>query len=89
MEVDEFALDQPQQTAALQNMFSDLSGSIPGVDEAMSFAELMKLVQSMNFDCIVFDTAPTGHTLRLLSFPTIMEKVRTTAERKIPIENNI
>ncbi|CAN0498594.1 unnamed protein product, partial [Ectocarpus sp. 8 AP-2014] len=36
-------------------MFSDMSNSIPGVDEAMSFAELMKMVQNMNFSCIVFD----------------------------------
>jgi arsenite-transporting ATPase len=55
------------------SIMKDLMTSVPGIDEAMAFAELMKMVQEMQYSTIVFDTAPTGHTLRLLSFPKTME----------------
>lgn len=52
--------------------FLDLS--LPGVDELMYFVELAQLVEDEPEALIVLDTAPTGHTLRLLSMPAMLEE---------------
>jgi arsenite-transporting ATPase len=44
--------------------------SLPGVDELVGLVELRRL--GRGFDEVVVDTAPTGHTLRLLSMPATL-----------------
>lgn len=48
--------------------------NMPGVDEAMGFLYLIKEINKMDYDKIIFDTAPTGHTSKLLSYPQILKK---------------
>lgn len=55
-------------------LMNELMTSIPGIDEAMCLGYILKIVKDLDFDCVVFDTAPTGHTLRLLNFPHLLEK---------------
>lgn len=56
------------------SFMKEIMASVPGIDEATSFGEVIKSLDEYNFSLIIFDTAPTGHTLRLLNFPNILEK---------------
>jgi arsenite-transporting ATPase len=51
----------------------------PGMDELFSLLQIKRHHESGDFDAIIVDCAPTGETLRLLSFPEIakwwLEKV--------------
>lgn len=46
-----------------------IDSALPGGDEIFAAIELAQLLSSASFDRIVVDTAPTGHTLRLLDLP--------------------
>ncbi|MDR6226195.1 ArsA family ATPase [Desmospora profundinema] len=52
----------------------DFAAASPGADEAALFDDMVSTILSAEseYDRIVFDTAPTGHTLRLLSLPELM-----------------
>ena len=68
----------------------DTAKASPGADEAALFDKLISIIleERANFDKLIFDTAPTGHTIRLLSLPELMgvwingllEKRKTTNE---------
>ncbi len=47
--------------------------SIPGIDEVMSFKTIIDLIEKNEYEKYVVDTAPTGHALRLLSSPGLLD----------------
>lgn len=74
----------------LTGMMGDITSSIPGIDEALSFMEVIKHIKKsqrkdadgdsdlstdIQYDTIIFDTAPTGHTLRFLQLPQTFSKL--------------
>lgn len=52
----------------------NMASSAPGADEAALFDRMVSLIldESDQYETIVFDTAPTGHTIRLLTLPELM-----------------
>ena len=52
---------------------SFLNLSLPGVDELIGLLEIERLAEGDAYDEVVVDTAPTGHTLRLLGTPAMFD----------------
>ena len=55
------------------NSLSATDLMIPGMDEALGFETILRHVENPRHDVVVFDTAPTGHTLRFLGLPEILD----------------
>lgn len=63
--------------------------SPPGIDEALAFGKVLEFIETdHDYDLIVFDTAPTGHTLRFLSLPeTLSSWIGKLLKLKIKLGN--
>jgi len=65
--------------------------SLPGIDELAGLLEISRAGRSARFDLIVVDTAPTGHTLRMLAMPEVLRGVagafaRMQAKHRLMVE---
>lgn len=50
-----------------------LVSQTPGVDEFGAIEMLMEIMERAQHDVVILDTAPTGHTLRLLMLPDLLD----------------
>jgi arsenite-transporting ATPase len=66
-----------------QDIEEVLKLSIPGIDEIMSFKIIMDLIEEGHYDKYVVDTAPTGHALRLISSPEMLDNwIKTSVKMR-------
>lgn len=54
-------------------MFQEWLAVAHGADEALAVNSALQHIESGKYDQIVFDTAPTGHTLNMLELPEILK----------------
>lgn len=57
-----------------EDVESVLALPIPGLDEVMGLKTIADLMEEGKFDKIIVDTAPTGHALRLLTLPGMLDE---------------
>jgi arsenite-transporting ATPase len=61
-------------TEMASSLMGDMTGMAPpGSDEAMAFGKILEFIEDASYDRVIFDTAPTGHTLKLLELPDLLD----------------
>ena len=69
------------------DMFMDMAG-FPGMDEYFGMELIHRYMKSEDYEVIVFDTAPTGHTMKMLTAPdAIRSFILRILRMKTKIEN--
>jgi arsenite-transporting ATPase len=69
-----------EKAAAKGSVLSDedlgklFAQAVPGLEELVSFFQVLELLEAKEFDRIVVDTSPTSHTLRLFDLPQGLRK---------------
>src|SRR4029450_1703173 len=65
----------------------------PGMDELFSLLWIKRHHEEAEFDCVIVDCAPTGETLRLLSFPDVvpwwLERILPSQRRLAPFARTL
>ena len=64
-----------------QDVDEMLTLTIPGIDEVMSFKTIIDFIEEGKYEKYVVDTAPTGHALRLISSPQMLDEWIKVAAR--------
>ena len=63
-----------EEKTKVDGLLQTMEGTFPGIDEANNLKYISNLLENKDYDMVVFDTAPTGHTLKLLEMPLIIGK---------------
>lgn len=76
------AIFPPQMVAVVEEQMSGpCTSEVAAFDRFTDFLTVDRASQSESFDVIIFDTAPTGHTIRLLELPAEWTRSIELAER--------
>ena len=74
------------RSRGIDHIIADEMAVLPGMDELFGLLEIHRARRTGKYDCLIVDCAPTGQTLRLLSFPDV---ARWWMEKIFPVERKV